>query len=700
MKKALRVLLIAVLGATLIFGSMSTALAAAEPEMGAQALAQLQVTSLPSGPDLWMQPFNVHNPNNVAVTFQYGKWGTPEDQLQTGSVAAGGDAVIYMEDVGLKGSTMMVIADGNIMTFGDSREYIVWVKHLAEDGREIIPAEEHILQPDKVPQLKFTPRTDLVSANGYKYVALNNTTEIRKFYPGNVSAFESTGVSLAQRTVTFTYREDTPQAYDVAAVCIFADGNTVVGTKAFTVQPGGSRNDIMPDASITFGGREYTLQTGQAARTHSYGDGQKEYNFYYDIVPLAPTSPYNISVRYVIGGANGQIVAINNVVIPVGETVTVDIPTHYSAGNGLEYDRVDNTSQIVHAANNPTRVYNIEFKQVALATDPYDIKIVYANALTGQEIQSVTVHVGLNESVTKEVPSTLDVNSTQYLIASGQPKTIMHQFKDVARTYTVYYNEKGAAEVNPYDITIRALRNTDNAVLKTITKTIPIGETAKITVPDTEIVIDRIVYVPTTVGWTQETHNFGDQKRVYDVFYRQVREAEEDEPDTENPIQVIVGDPEYVEQVVNGAPNVITTPGGTTYIDGGTTYTGGTGGTGTTGTGGTGTTGTGGTGADATGTGTDATAEGTGTDTPTVPEDTITDGETPAVAGDGSTVNDGTESNIDDGATPLSGFRNEDGSLKWGWIVLDIALLGVVAILVVLLVKRANEKKEQNQAAH
>ncbi len=40
------------------------------------------------------------------------------------------------------------------------------------------------------------------------------------------------------------------------------------------------------------------------------------------------------------------------------------------------------------------------------------------------------------------------------------------------------------------------------------------------------------------------------------------------------------------------------------------------------------------------------------------------------------------------------------GSLKWGWIILDAALLGIAAALIIILAKKNSEKKRQNEAAH
>ncbi|MDL2237760.1 hypothetical protein LJC56_08035 [Christensenellaceae bacterium OttesenSCG-928-K19] len=691
MKKAWKVTIIAILAITLVLGNVTTALAAEGQEsqmvaMSGATQSAVQITEvLPAGDVVTEQVFKLYNPNSFAIDVEYGTLNTAESSLQktdTISIPATSTQEVTVSDPGLRGVTFYAmnvingtISPQHIVQAGSYRGYYIYVKHVDKESGQVLAVEDKtfsVAMTGSNKTVSISPMASYTHTDGTPYKPVSTQSAV---FTCNALA------SLDQRSVTFFYEKNIPKDYDVTAV--YVNGNTTIKTETFTVKAPNGKVSVFPsETKFMLNDRDYTLQTGQASRTHIYGDGQTEYYFYYDVSAKAPERAYNISVRY--KDSSGAVIAIRNVSVPTNKTITVDLPSEYAAGNGKTYEKVSTESTLQHSHKDYYKgtTYDILYKEVTGATEPYNIKINYANAATGATLKTVTKYV-TQTGVSEDIDSVLSINGTTYYLAAGQATRIEHAFKDAARTYTVYYNAKGADEVKPYEITVRFRDSETNAIVRTpIKETVNIGTGARVEIPYSTgaIVLGGVRYeiskslLPSDSSTEDNSllsydingnvvlvHQFSDSRRVYDIFLNKLGRAAEGTPDTI--INTVTGPSREITNFVGGGVDVI---GGGTEDEADVIEP-----------------------EEDDATEDDATAD--------IPEDNP-----PADEGDGTDdaadENGGTVANIDDNDTPTSAFRNEDGSLKWGWIVLDIALLGIVVALAIILIKKNNQKKAENQA--
>ncbi|HBU13021.1 MAG TPA: hypothetical protein DEB31_09970 [Clostridiales bacterium] len=676
--------MIAVLAVALIFGSASIAFAAEGTEVSVANEGLMQVlfsAREPSGEIISEQPFKVKNPNGVPVTCEYGVI-TNNQYMKIGNVAVGANAeqVVTISDPGLVGITAYVgIVDAagqmtmNPYTITGSKSYWLYVKHIDQKTGKVLLVEDNMYFANESIYAKGTAVSskDSIVVGSEVYLPVAAETR-RHFFNGNAS--------LAERTMIFEYAKDVKEDYNVTVA--YMNGNAVIKKETVTVPAPNGQVSLFPtETSFTLDGRDYTLQAGQAAQTHRYGDVVREYTFFYDVSAEAPKTAYYISVRYK-DVATGAIIAKKNVSVAVGKTVSVDLPEQYAAGNGKTYAKASAEASFTHAHKDYYKgtTYDFLYREVKTAQEPYNIKIVYADAGTGSTLNSITKYIEKNGSATEEIPSTLTVNGAVYYLASGQATKITHNFTDAAREYKVYYNRKGAEEVKPYSITVRLRNNDTNAVIDTLKGDVTIQNGAAVVIPQETLTLRGVRYQVSkssikSDGGAEDNgllerqangslvlrHQFSDTRRTYDIFFNELGKANPSDPD--DTIQVVVGETTYIDQYLGGD--------GVEVIDG------------------------------------DEAVVEADEEEPQVPDEEeqdlldIDENETP---GDGLADEEQPEEllQIDENETPgaASPFRNEDGSLKWGWIILDAALLGIAAALIIILAKKNSEKKRQNEAAH
>ncbi len=482
--------------AMILVGSTLLSVPVAQASGGLKAPS---VVGTPSKDNLNEQLFIITNPNSQAITVEYGT----TSRIGDVTIPANGQKTISVSDPGLAGCTLYVKYSEDGYVFAQSlNSYYVYVVYRC-DGQTLDSFTKTVSKNSPL-------RWDAPEVLNGKYQLASNSPLSHSFNPS---------CSKDQRTLVFEYELIVPKPYDITVNYLDRATNEVLNTVKVTVPVDGTANFQAP-AKLNANGGSYALASGQSGSiSHDYADGSKTYTVYYDRQPDAPEKPYRINIRYQ-DAATGLVLASQNVTVPVGETVTFTVQDRVISSQGLEYRRADGQpTKIVHEANNPTRSYVILFNQVATATEPYDITIIYADAATGAELQRHTEHVALNGTARHSAPPTMTVNGTGYTVAVGSSRTIAHNFSNPTRVYYVYYNAEGSDPVTGYNITVRYVDSSDNRVIETHSVTVPVRGTAQHIAPIELRDGDTQYYLAAGQGQVL-SHDFADSRRVYNIFYR------------------------------------------------------------------------------------------------------------------------------------------------------------------------------------
>lgn len=537
MKKGMRALLGLLMVAVVLALGVHTAKAD-----GAMSAPTIQYVPSDDG-TMGKQVFVITNPNGESLDVE---WGASDGGAFTSlTLSPGASQTVALSDPSMSGRTLCVIYDGGKMVNKRGLSaYYVYVRYETPD--KTLYTQTLTLEKSKGSLSVSAPAT----YEGYRLVSKSTLGHV--FNPN---------ASRSERTLTFTYNEILPEPYTIRA--IYKDGETgeTLGSATINVPVDGTVTVAAP-ATLNAGGKDYALAAGQGGYTHAYGDSRTTYEFSYNYVPKAPDKAYSINIKFK-DVDTGATLASKNVTVPVGGTATFPVPATYTTGEGAEYEKVSGQpSQIVHAANNATRSYIVNYKSLGTPTEPYAITIRYANALTGAVLETTSRTVALNGTVSFQAPATLQVGNRDYTLAAGQSRNIVHAFANSTRRYTIYYNEVGGQQAEPYAITIRYTANDTNQTLYSTTVQVPIQYAVYQDVP-AEFVYDGNIYTLAAGQSTTIEHNFMDSRRVYNVFYKLAGTAQPNTPPTQPEAPVVTPQPEATTAQTTPQPAATVEPGPT-----------------------------------------------------------------------------------------------------------------------------------------
>ena len=503
-----------VMALTLVMALVGTVLLGCPVAQAAGGLKAPSVVGTPSTDNLDEQLFVITNPNAEAITVEYGTTARIGDV----TIPANGKTTVSVSDPGMSGCTLYVKYGDDGYVFAKSlNSYYVYIIYRCQG--------ETLESLTKTVSKNAPLRWDAPEVLNGKYQLASNSPLSHSFNPSS---------SKDQRTLVFEYELIVPKPYDITVNYLDRATNDLLDSVSVTVPVDGTASFQAPE-KLSANGGSYALASGQSGSvSHAYADGSKTYTVYYDRQPDAPAKPYRINIRYQ-DTATGLVLASQNVTVPVGETVTFQVQDRVISSQGLEYRRAEGQpASIVHEANNATRSYVILFNQVATATEPYDIAIIYADAATGAELERHTEHVALQGTARHSAPPTMTKNGVGYTVAVGSNRTITHNFANQTRVYYVYYNADGADPVRGYNITVRYVDSSDNHVLQTHSVTVPVRGEAQHIAPIELLDGDTRYYLAAGQGQTL-THDFADARRVYNIFYRaSTGDVDEDIPVIDN----------------------------------------------------------------------------------------------------------------------------------------------------------------------
>lgn len=517
---------------TVVF-SLVIAMFAGGLQASAAGADDISITGLVSN-SATTQRFRIDNQTNRQIDVQ---WQTEYTNWTPVTIPANGSATVECADSNMTGVKLTVFCDGEVKSLSSLNTYSVNVVYQDQNGNRLGGATEYNTISGGVAHtaptsLLVAGETYLISGPEYKqFTYQSNTTEI-----------------------VYTYQHQQKQPITCPVVYVDQYGNQIGGA-SFQVQPGTTGSFTAP-ANYTSNGRDYTLMPGQSAVSHDYNKGAQEYIFRYQLVTEQNTRPYLFRVQY--QATDGTLLKSSSVTAQSGATTTFKVDGEYLTAAGTLYTKVSGEPDVInHDYNSSTRLYTIKYEQTR-ATSPYDISVRYVDALTGLAIKTNSVHVGLNETARFTADSEVSANGTEYLVASGQDRQVVHAFGDSQRVYDIYYYERGAAQ--SYPVTIRYFDVTTGTVLYTTTATADYDSQLTITAPE-NYAAGGENYVMLGGQSTSIDHTFYSTRHAYVFFYRNVN-------DTANENTVVEQTTEETTVVVTpGGETIVATPGGEVTID-------------------------------------------------------------------------------------------------------------------------------------
>lgn len=504
---------------------------------GLQAFAagvdDISITGLVSN-SATTQKYRIDNLTNKQLDVQ---WQTEYTNWTPVIIPANGSVTVECADTNMTGVKLTVFCGDEVKSLSSLNTYSVNVVYQDEKGNPLGGATEFNTISGGVnhtapSSLLIAGETYLISGPEYKeFTYKSNTTEI-----------------------VYTYQHQQKQPITCPVVYVDQYGNQI-GGDSFQVQPGSVGSFTAP-ANYTGNGRSYTLMSGQPAVSHDYNKGVQEYIFRYQLVTEQNTRPYLFRVQY--QATDGTVLKSSSVTAQSGATATFNVDSEYMTAAGTLYSKVSGEPAVInHKYGDSTRLYTIKYEQTR-ATSPYDISVRYVDALTGLPIRTNTVHVDLNATARFTAEAEVSANGTDYVVATGQNRQVVHAFGDSQRVYDVYYYERGAAQ--SYNVTIRYFDVTTGTVLYTTTATANYDSQLTINAPATYAAGGEN-YVMLDGQSTSIDHQFYSTRHAYVFFYRNVN-------DTANENTVVDQTPEDNTVVVTPAgETIVATPAGDITID-------------------------------------------------------------------------------------------------------------------------------------
>ena len=450
-----------------------------------------------------VQLFEVTNETDEAVQIS---WSTSLGEEGSALIPANGSTTIRCQDSGMTGLTLNVACNGKITSLRSVDTYRVEVLYQA-DGKTL---QSTTINCSRSGGASHTaPETLTVGSD--KYVLTSNS-------------YRSIQYTSGVTQMVFEYEKQAKPSYTCQILYLDAYGNQL-GSASMTVKPDQTTTFDVPDTITGSNGRTYQLASGEPSKiTHDYDDGQKSYSIRYELVQEVSNNPYLIRIVYQ-DAVSGELLASQTATVQYGKTTTFNVASEYVTSDGIQYRRASGEpSQISHEYSDSQRTYVIDFEEQTGGNSAYSITVRYIDAMTGGVLKSNSVSVAVNTTARFSVASSFEAGGKTYLLASGQPSTITHQFGTSKRVYDVYFNERGADAVNEYNVTIRYFDITSNEVLYTTTATATLGSTLNVTAPE-DYTAGGEEYVLLSGQDTSVAHDFYSTRHVYVFFYRNVEDT-------------------------------------------------------------------------------------------------------------------------------------------------------------------------------
>ncbi len=183
------------------------------------------------------------------------------------------------------------------------------------------------------------------------------------------------------------------------------------------------------------------------------------------------------------------------------------------------YKAVDEKAQAVLKKEDNGKSIKIAYQKVDSQT-AYDWNINLIDLMTGKTLKTVTQQIGVDESQTYDVASTIENDGVTYTLDSSMQSSYKHTYGDKSRTTNIYYyNKEKWIPENGYDITVKYVNIADCSQITTQTITVTNEEDAVIDCP-AEYQNNGHTYIRLKGQSDTIRYSYYSNIRQYTIYYR------------------------------------------------------------------------------------------------------------------------------------------------------------------------------------
>lgn len=278
-------------------------------------------------------------------------------------------------------------------------------------------------------------------------------------------------------------------------------------------------------ASCAVNNVDYDL-SGNANVTISYDSMKKSSGYSVDYTKHDASKNENVCQAGVqLTDDAGNVLSSEN--ITYYGTYTYQAPKTFSQsstdenGNNIVnyYKAVDGKAQAVLKKEDNGRTVKIAYQKVDSQT-AYDWNINLIDLMTGATLDTITKQVGVDQSQTYDVASTVEKDGVTYTLDAAMQSAYTHTYGDKSRTTNIYYYNK--AKWNPengYDITVRYVNIADRSQITSQTIAVTNAEDAVIDCP-AEFQNSGHTYIRLKGQSDTIRHSYYSNIRQYTIYYR------------------------------------------------------------------------------------------------------------------------------------------------------------------------------------
>lgn len=451
--------------------------------------------------------FVVTNQSNTAIDISYST--SLDSTHKSISVGANASADIVVAVGNATSVRIDTQYGGRFKSMNSYDAYNIVINYYANGGiiqstPSVITKEQGVLAWNAPKKLSANGTSYVISGNDYKTVAFGATelsfqynVEVKTPFKSYVNYVDQSGTRLnAERAIGFMVGENG---------AIFTPSSSYVAAN----------------------GNSYSLISGQSDVSQTYEQGSQTYTYRYQKDEVA--RPYLITVIY--KNTNGDVLNTKTLSVAKDATIEHETVATLSGVNGVEYQRSQGEASVIrHNYNDTQRTYTVLYQAIQ-ATKPYDIRVQHIDLLSGRVLKTTSKTVDVNKTVRFNVESTMQQEGVSYVLSENQNAEITHVFGSEQRMYSVYFNEVGKT-VASYSVDVLYFDVTNNKALYSEKEESIAGTALRIEAPSNYSAGGK-EYVLLS-GQGTMTHEFFSTRRKYVIFYRDVKDKENEDTVVEN----------------------------------------------------------------------------------------------------------------------------------------------------------------------
>lgn len=376
--------------------------------------------------------------NEYPVTI-YANYGGSRQVLQTTVINMSQGTLSYSVD-------QRVTIGGQLYECSNPTQYLYY-----GEGSSLEFVYNKVAQPDKYIDVYFVDDRGYMLASDTFSVSAGTTASYSA--PASLSANGKTyNLASSQQSVShrydstktsysFTYKAEaqTPsKPYSVSVSFIDSATGKVIAAKSMTI-PVNSSNTLSIPATYVSGTTTYKRAGGQPSEiTHTAGDSTRSYEVYFD--PTDEKLPYSITINFA-DAVTGKSLKTVKEDVPVNSVVTYDLPSSIKSGSTNYLLASGQSNVISHDYNNSKRNYTVYYNAEGSSQSGYEIGIQYVDVKTNNVLFKDSRSVASGKNVSFNVPSEYTADGKEFVLLSGQSKSVTHRYDSTRRNYILYFRD-------------------------------------------------------------------------------------------------------------------------------------------------------------------------------------------------------------------------------------------------------------------